>query len=387
MLNETTGALFYAIPPAIGAATGGDVLIAVGRAFSADPQLDFAGKALTLRSRSVLRQPAGGLYTLAHDSSLEAARGRDLTLQGELIAPADASVSLSGSTFTVTAGGTLTLAAGAGVTLAAPAGSALGGTATLGAGAALRASAALTLGGAPPDFVRRVVSTTAAGAWTAGAADLDGSGGVDIFFASEGDNTIGWHQNLGGSPPEFTRWAISSTARGAHGIFPADLDADGHTDLLATYGPNQGSVVWYQNDGGMPASFSERAIAAVRGAFSVFAADVDSDGDLDVLSASNEDDTVAWYESDGGASPSFTRRVISSSADGAQSVFAADLDGDADTDVLSASYSNDTVAWHENGGEPAPVFAERVISRAADGATSVFAADLDGDGDLDVLSA
>ena len=31
-------------------------------------------------------------------------------------------------------------------------------------------------------------------------------------------------------------------------------------------------------------------------AFSVFAADLEGDGDIDVLSASSRDDTIAWYE-------------------------------------------------------------------------------------------
>ena len=41
------------------------------------------------------------------------------------------------------------------------------------------------------------------------------------------------------------------------------------------------------------------------------------------------------YENDG--DESFTARDITTSADGAYSVFAADVDGDGDTDVLSAS--------------------------------------------------
>jgi len=40
--------------------------------------------------------------------------------------------------------------------------------------------------------------------------------------------------------------------------------------------------------------------------------------------------------------------VITYLADGASSVYAADLDGDGDLDVLSASVLNHTIAWYEN---------------------------------------
>jgi hypothetical protein len=58
---------------------------------------------------------------------------------------------------------------------------------------------------------------------------------------------------------------------------------------------------------------------------------------------------VAWYENEG--SQSFTERVITTLADGARSVFALDVDGDGDDDALSASYDDDTVAWYENDCE------------------------------------
>ena len=81
---------------------------------------------------------------------------------------------------------------------------------------------------------------------------------------------------------------------------------------------------------------------------SVFAADVDGDGDVDVLSASGYDDEIAWYENEEGDGTSWTARTIASAADGARSVFAADVDGDGDIDVLSASSGDDEIAWYEN---------------------------------------
>ncbi len=46
--------------------------------------------------------------------------------------------------------------------------------------------------------------------------------------------------------------------------------------------------------------------------------------------------------------PIFTERVISTTADEACSVFATDLDGDGDTDVLSASLVDDKNAGYKN---------------------------------------
>ena len=79
-------------------------------------------------------------------------------------------------------------------------------------------------------------------------------------------------------------------------------------------------------------------------------ADVDGDGDMDVLSTSDGDDTIAWYENDGAANPTWTAVDITTSADGASSVFAADMDGDGDMDILSASVNDNTIAWYENDG-------------------------------------
>jgi flagellar hook assembly protein FlgD len=48
--------------------------------------------------------------------------------------------------------------------------------------------------------------------------------------------------------------------------------------------------------------------------------------------------------------PTFTEQAISISADGAFTVYVADVDGDGDMDVLSASLNDDKIAWYENDG-------------------------------------
>mgnify|MGYP003673268169 CR=1 FL=1 len=177
---------------------------------------------------------------------------------------------------------------------------------------------------------------------------------------------------------------ISSTALGARTVYATDLDGDGDADVLSA-SLNDGKIAWYENQGG--GVFGPEQVIAATGYSprSVYATDLDGDGDADVLSASVTADKIAYYVNDGSGSFS-TEVIITTAADGAWCVFAADLDGDGDTDVLSASYADNKIAWYENQG--GGVFgAPQVITTSADGASCVFATDLDGDGDVDVLSA
>ena len=83
--------------------------------------------------------------------------------------------------------------------------------------------------------------------------------------------------------------------------------------------------------------------------------DLDGDGDADVLSASKNDDKIAWYENMGGGSFG-DQQVITQATSGAAFVYATDLDGDSDVDLLLTldpdiqNPSGDKVVWLENLG-------------------------------------
>jgi hypothetical protein len=173
--------------------------------------------------------------------------------------------------------------------------------------------------------------------------------------------------------------ALAPWPSGACSVEAADLDQDGDMDVVSGF--------WFENDGAPDPSFTHRIISTFpTGQFfnSVFVKDLDRDGDLDVLSA--EDDRIAWHENDGNRPPAWTSRAISTAPDMALSVHAADLDGDTDLDVLHASFMDDTIAWYESDGGSPPSFTAHTITTGAWGARSVHAADLEGDGDVDVLS-
>jgi hypothetical protein len=116
------------------------------------------------------------------------------------------------------------------------------------------------------------------------------------------------------------------------------------------------------------------------------AADVDADGDLDVLSSGELDDDIVWNENTAGTGLLWTPHTITTITDNAQAVTSADLDGDGDPDAASLGLHG-PVAWHENAAADGSVWETRVVTGSAAGAYSLRPADLDGDGDPDLLAA
>ena len=223
------------------------------------------------------------------------------------------------------------------------------------------------------------------------AADFDGDGDIDVLAGSDRDDAVRWYENDGSgnfTTPDSS--LISTAGDDVRSVYAADFDGDGDIDVLAgSFTDN--AVRWYENDGsGIFSTPSSSVIStASNGVRSVYAADFDGDGDIDVLAGSSADDAVRWYENDGlGSFSEPSSSLISTAGDAVVSVYAADFDGDGDLDVLAGSFNDDEVRWYRNDLDVSDSFStpsSSLISTAGNRVISVYATDFDGDGDIDVL--
>jgi hypothetical protein len=119
------------------------------------------------------------------------------------------------------------------------------------------------------------------------------------------------------------------------------------------------------------------------GPISVFCADLDGDGNLDLAVGNWDSDSVSILKNNGDGS--FQSAVNYGVGDQPISVFCADLDGDGDLDLAVANRGSGNVSILKNNGDG--TFQSLVNYGAGINPWSVFCADLDGEGDLDLAVA
>lgn len=233
----------------------------------------------------------------------------------------------------------------------------------------------------------RIISIDGNGAIRVCASDIDGDGDMDVLAAFYTDHSLAWFENTDGKGTYGPMRLITTETDLVQTVYLTDIDGDGDMDVLSS-SMRDNKVIWFENTDGKGSFGPMKMITSEASwAYSVYAADMDGDGDLDVLSASNHDNKISWYENINGYGVFGPQRVISYDADAPWSVAAADLDNDGDMDVLSASAGDDKIAYYENTDGKGIFSKQYVISTKADGAAFVLPSDIDGDGKTDVLSA
>ena len=183
--------------------------------------------------------------------------------------------------------------------------------------------------------------------------DMDNDGDLDIaaIVSQEWEELYVFENDGRGAFRPRLVWGSSNEDFGSSGIRVVDIDKDGDPDILHTNGdafdyippaprPWHG-IQWFENKGRL--EFAYHRVADLPGAYGPVAADLDGDGDLDLAAVSTFNNwtsaaaySLVWYENDG--KMRFTPHNVANNPTHLLALFAADMDGDGRTDLVTGGF-------------------------------------------------
>ena len=210
--------------------------------------------------------------------------------------------------------------------------------------------------------------------------DLDGDGVADLVVGST-TGAFGTRAFLNSGAGTFGA-AVPLESQGAYGLFLTDIDFDGSLDIIRI--PPSGSstsILRNQGDGINYTTFNRTGTG-----YGVGVGDIDGNGTLDLVAPDVENSQIAISLNTGGW-PGLDTRTLVDVGPGSTGFGndLGDIDGDGDLDIVSADRSHNLVHLlfnDGNGNYGAPVSLAR-----AGGPYLAQLEDMDGDGDLDFVVA
>jgi hypothetical protein len=237
---------------------------------------------------------------------------------------------------------------------------------------------------------------TVNGATSVFAVDLNGDSRVDVVAASATDNTVYWFKN---TVSGWTQYTVG-TATNPQSVFVADINGDTKPDIIAA----GTTITWFENniDSISPNAWTSFPVTYTGSSVdSVFGADIDKDGFIDLVVASQADNAVIWLANVGGSGTNFTEATIATPA-GPVQVFCTDMDNDTYVDVMTVNKDGNSTSLYYNSisvnhtvpagnNNTAPTASSQWVGIFVDSAQnmpeSIFAADINGDGRQDIVVA
>jgi hypothetical protein len=241
------------------------------------------------------------------------------------------------------------------------------------------------LGDGTGSFGMQTTFTTGARPSFVAIGDLDGDGNPDLAVTNATEHTVSVLINStapGAMTPIFAAKTDSITGTGPESVAIDDIDGDGDLDIaVANFGSNNVSVFL------VTGTFVRTDFPVGAAPESVATGDLDGNGNLDLAVANRNNNNVSVLLGDG--TGSFAPQANSPFPVGAapESVATGDLDGDGNLDLVTANATSNNVSVLLGDGTGS--FAPQANSPFTTGTapSSVAIGDLDGNGNLDLAVA